>query len=252
MPRLALVVPSFNEQDRLDTDAFLSWIQAHPDDELVFVDDGSTDDTLDVLRDLEAAAGGGVRVVALEHNGGKAEAVRRGVRDALARQPDFFGYWDADLSTPLEEADVLLGLLDRHPDVLLAMGSRVKLLGREIHRSALRHYVGRVFATCASLTLDLAVYDTQCGAKIARSTSATRWVFRRPFLSRWLFDVEILARLGLLARRREALDLETSVLEHPLPVWRDVGGSKVGLLDFGTAAVDLLRIAVRYRCAAGR
>jgi glycosyltransferase involved in cell wall biosynthesis len=252
MPRLALVVPCFNERHRLDPEAFLAWIRAHPDDELVFVDDGSTDDSPEVLREIEAAADGRARVVALEANAGKAEAVRRGVEAALEREPDYFGYWDADLSTPLDQADALVDRLASKPDALLAMGSRVKLLGLDIRRRAWRHYLGRVFATLASMALDLAVYDTQCGAKVLRSTRWTRWAFGRPFLSRWLFDVEILARLGLLARRGDVPRLEVCVVEHALPVWRDVGGSKVGLLDYVVAAWDLLRIAVRYRCCAAR
>lgn len=249
MPRLALVVPCYNEQERLDEAAFLAWLRAHPDDELLFVDDGSTDGTLERLRGIQSGAERGATVLSSERNRGKAEAVRRGVRAALAGEPTYVGYWDADLSTPLEEADRLVALLEERPGLLVAMGSRVKLLGRDIQRRALRHYVGRVFATCASLVLDLAVYDTQCGAKVVRSTPATRWAFRRPFLSRWLFDVEFLARLGLLARRGGRFRLEDAVVEHALPAWRDVAGSKLRPRDAVVAAFDLARIAARYRCA---
>src|SRR5215471_4433212 len=70
------------------------------------------------------------------------------------------GFWDADLAAPLDAIRDILGTFDRHPQVELVMGSRVKLLGRSIERSAARHYLGRVFATLALNVLDLSVYDT--------------------------------------------------------------------------------------------
>ena len=130
---------------------------------------------------------------------------------------------------------------------MVVMGSRVKLLGRDIERKTMRHYLGRVFATCASMVLSLPVYDTQCGAKLFRNTRGTRWAFRAPFLSRWLFDVELLARLGLLGRRRPAYDTHRCVYEKPLPEWRDVAGSKIKLRDWVKAAWELARIGCRYR-----
>lgn len=248
MPRLALAVPCFNEERRLDADAFTAYARAHPDIELILIDDGSTDGTLRVLHGIAEAAGSGVTVLPLRHNHGKAEAVRRGLEAAFALNPTWFGYWDADLSTPLEEVEAFRHVLESNPSLWVVLGSRVKLLGRDIQRKALRHYTGRIFATCASLVLDLPVYDTQCGAKLFRSSPATRWLFRRPFFSRWLFDVEILARLGLFGRRQAA----ERVHEHPLPVWRHVAGSKLRLWDFVAAAFDLVRVHVRYRCGVRR
>jgi len=189
-------------------------------------------------------------VLLLEENGGKAAAVRQGVLHAMRGNPETFGFWDADLSTPLEEIEPFTRLLEERSNLQLVMGSRVKLLGRAIERQALRHYLGRVFATCASIVLALPVYDTQCGAKLFRNTRGTRWAFRSPFLSRWLFDVELLARLGLLGKRRKAYDTHTCVYEKPLPVWRDVAGSKLRLRDWVKAIGELARIAWRYRLCA--
>lgn len=247
MPRHVIVVPCFNEERRLKTDEFLAYAAAHDEVRLLFVDDGSTDGTRRMLEGMQARANGRIEVLILEKNGGKAEAVRQGVLHAGRAEPTSFGFWDADLSTPLDEILAFVALLEGRPELRAVMGSRVKLLGREIERKTMRHYLGRVFATCASMVLGLPVYDTQCGAKLFRNTRGTRWAFRAPFLSRWLFDVELLARLGLLGRRRPAYDTHRCVYEKPLHAWRDVAGSKIKLTDWLKAAWELARIGCRYR-----
>ena len=97
---------------------------------LVFVNDGSRDRTLDVLRQIQSAAGERVDIVHLEQNGGKAEAVRRGMLAALATDTDLLGYWDADLATPLDACWDFVDKLRERPALDMVMGSRVLLLGR--------------------------------------------------------------------------------------------------------------------------
>src|SRR6185437_8820913 len=172
MKQVALVVPCFNEEERLDPAAFVAARVEGVALELVFVDDGSTDGTRGVLEALRARHPDRVRVVAQPVNGGKAEAVRRGVLDAFERRPDAVGFWDADLATPLSELPLLVQVLQERPEVEIVFGSRVKLMGRRIERRPWRHYLGRIFATAASVALTLPVYDTQCGAKLFRATPA--------------------------------------------------------------------------------
>src|SRR5690606_40316561 len=108
-----------------------------------------------------------------------------------------------------------------------------------IRRSELRHYLGRVFATAASVTLGLAVYDTQCGAKVLRGGEVARSALAEPFLSRWLFDVELIARL------RDAAGVQ-ALREEPIPEWADASGSSLRLRDFLKAPWELGRIWGRY------
>jgi glycosyltransferase involved in cell wall biosynthesis len=246
----AIVVPCFNEEHRLDARAFSAYAREHEALRFVFVDDGSTDRTLDRLLAMAETAEGRIDVLPLHGNRGKAEAVRRGVLEALEAKPAFFGYWDADLATPLPAIEDFLQVLADRPLVRLVMGARVKLLGRDIRRRSRRHYAGRVFATFASRALDLAVYDTQCGAKVFRSLPETRVLFEEPFLTRWLFDVEILARMR--GMETPELPLEEAVVELPLLAWHDVAGSKLRLRDFVRAAGDLARIRRHYGRGARR
>jgi dolichyl-phosphate beta-glucosyltransferase len=182
----------------------------------------------------------------MQRNAGKAEAVRTGLLRALTDKARFIGYWDADLATPLEAIDDLLGVLGAHPRVDIVIGARVKLLGRRIERQPHRHYLGRVFATCASLVLDLPVYDTQCGAKLFRVTPDLSRVLAEPFISRWIFDVELLARfLRLDPTNQERA--RGMIYEFPLNYWQDVPGSKVRPKDYCRAIQELAAIHGKYR-----
>lgn len=241
---LALVVPAYNEASRLDDAAFLAFLASAPGATIVFVDDGSTDDTGARLAALRAAAPPGrVDVVMLPRNGGKAEAVRAGLLHAIGSGAGYVGFADADLSAPLAELTALQAELERFPDAWAALGSRVKLLGRTIERSERRHYLGRVFATCASIALDLPVYDTQCGLKLFRNVPAMASALRDPFTSRWIFDVELIARIA----REAGADVAHRIREVPLESWHERGSSRLRLRDFIRAPLELLHIRRAYR-----
>ena len=131
------------------------------------------------------------------------------------------------------------------PNLEMLFGSRVRLLGRHIHRKAVRHYLGRVFASVVSIMLRLPVYDTQCGAKLFRVTPELPQILAEPFLSRWVFDVEILAR-SIALHHGDVEYVAQSVYEFPLLRWEDVSGSKVHPGDFLKAFLDVVRIYRRY------
>jgi glycosyltransferase involved in cell wall biosynthesis len=246
MSRVCLVVPCYNEAQRLNVAAFREFLAASHDVRLIFVDDGSRDATHQVLEAVRVGYDDKVDLLRCEKNSGKAEAVRLGILRALDQfQPELVGFWDADLATPLNAVERLRGVLEAHAEFDMIFGARVKLLGRHVERLAIRHYLGRIFATLVSNLLGMAIYDTQCGAKLFRVKPFTRQILAQPFLSKWVFDVEIIARYLALVNR-DPKQLEKVIYEYPLETWTDVAGSKIHSGDFFVALWDLLKIYRRY------
>jgi glycosyltransferase involved in cell wall biosynthesis len=239
MREAVLIVPCFNESARLREAEFLA-LARDARLSLLFVDDGSTDRTAERLEALVGQSDGRAMLCRLARNSGKAEAVRQGLLCAIGEGATIVGYTDADLSTPAGELARLVNEIRSRP-VQVLMGSRVRLLGSEITRRPVRHYLGRIFATGASLALGLAAYDTQCGAKLFRVTPILRAALERPFTSRWAFDVELLGRL--LPRDGRPGYAAEDFVEVPLLRWSDVKGSKLDAFAAARAGLDLVRIA---------
>ncbi len=247
MSQCTIVLPCYNEAARLDIRGLRSFARKYPSVRFLFVNDGSSDGTLAVLQRFCGSAPERFDLLDLPRNAGKAEAVRQGILQAMAGGPDFVGYWDADLATPLRVIPEMCKLLERNPHLEIVLGSRVRLLGRRIRRRLLRHYLGRLFASAASLVLGLPVYDTQCGAKLFRVTPKVASLFAAPFRTGWIFDVELLARFLAGRSPAERHAAVRAMYEFILPEWRDVAGSKVKALDFFKAAFELFTIARVYR-----
>ena len=232
--KICLIIPCYNEEARLDMDRFAAGPASCS---FLFVNDGSTDRTAQVIR---ARPDQRIFLLDLPRNSGKAEAVRAGMLHAYRTPPlsesAWVGYWDADLATPLSEAESFLRycrLLEERVDSV--WGSRVYRLGSSIQRSFLRHLAGRLFTTAAGFLLGLRSYDSQCGAKIFRRETVVT-AFSEEFISRWLFDVELLMRLKHL-----------HIVEYPLRYWRDIPGSKLRIVAMAPGVIsDLLRIRRRY------
>lgn len=245
MSNIWIVVPCYNEAKRLPRDSFLSFIGNAPEVNVCFVNDGSTDSTLDVINAIRyEAPEGRVDVIEQPRNLGKAEAVRKGMMHcADKREAQYLGYWDADLATGLDEVLAMAGKLDRHGELVMITGCRIKRLGVHIDRHGMRHLIGRSFATAASWVLGLPVYDTQCGAKLLR-VDISRDIFNSPFISGWIFDVEVFARVRDIIGADECLE---RIFEMPLHKWIDVEGSKIRLHHWFRAPLDLLKIYFSYR-----
>lgn len=237
-----LIIPCFNEADRLPANAFVDYVHAHPDVRFCFVDDGSTDQTRALLNQTVTRNPGNLEALILPKNQGKAGAVRAGMLHIANRDCTHIGFLDADLATPLNAIADFQNILSQQPALELLMGSRVKIFGTQIERDGFRHYAGRVIATFISTILQLGMYDTQCGAKFFRR-DVVSGLFSEPFLSPWLFDVEILARL---IRQHGRDGLTGRVAEMPLKQWLERGGSKVKLSYFFKLWYELYRIHQKY------
>jgi len=226
---VAIVVPCFNEEKRLPLNKFKDFSKKNPHITFCFVNDGSKDNTAKIIKDAD------LMLLDLAQNVGKAEAVRAGVTKMAQEGYDWIGFWDADLATPLEEIPHFLAKAEGSNFELIT-GARILRMGTFIKRKIHRHYLGRIFATLVSLSLDLPVYDTQCGAKLF-SNNLAKDLFKTPFRSKWFFDVELLFRL-----KDKSL-----VYEYPLNQWVDVAGSKLKLWDFIKVPYELFKINRYYK-----
>jgi glycosyltransferase involved in cell wall biosynthesis len=247
MSKTAIIVPCYNEADRIKQGEFLDYCRQNPHVVFLFVNDGSTDGTGNILDRLAQTNPRQIITINLQSNNGKGEAVRLGILEAIPGDFDFVGYWDADLATPLDHIKTFIDLLKESPRRDIVMGARIQMLGRSICRKTARHYIGRLFATAVSVMLGLPVYDTQCGAKIFRNSPFLLELFREQFLTKWIFDVEILARYLTTSNSGLQKIMTEKIIEYPLQSWTDVPGSKIKLTDFTGSILALSRIWLYYR-----
>lgn len=245
IPNTCIVVPCYNEENKLintrsEYDLFL---KQHDDILLCFVDDGSTDNTLDYLKNLKEHFDSSVEIISCERNMGKAEAVRKGVLFCNNKfDHEKIGFLDADLATSFDECLRLISYLDSNKEKSFVFASRISKVGAEIKNKAHRFLFGRIIASLISRMLDLEVYDTQCGCKIFTKEVVVQ-LFEEKFISKWLFDVELFFRLIHFYGKEEAI---SKMKELPLKLWVDKGDSKVKFSYFFRLWIDLFRIKRRY------
>jgi glycosyltransferase involved in cell wall biosynthesis len=239
--RTTIVLPCYNEAKRLPVEAVRDYLKLAPPAHLLFIDDGSTDATRQLLLALRAEFPTACSIAALVANCGKAEAVRRGLQLAMDGAAAAVGYWDADLATPLTEIPEFMAVLARRPDVDAVLGSRRRMLGRRVERQPLRALASACSRRVIAGALRAGVYDSQCGAKLFRVTNCLRRTLAWPFSSRWLFDVELLLRM-----QRFADSGAGRWYEQPLEHWRERPGSKLRAGDYGRSLIDLRRLARTY------
>jgi len=229
---LSVVIPAYNEEARIGptVEATRAYLAARGGDwELLIVDDGSSDRTVDVAL---AAAGGDarVRVLAQPRNRGKGAAVRAGMLAAAHARVLFS---DADLATPIEELAKLEARLDGGADVAIASRALPDSDIRTRQHPA-REMMGRTFNVIVRVLVLGGIHDTQCGFKLF-SRAAARDLFARATIDGFAFDVEVL----WLARGRWRVE------EVPV-TWRHVEESKVSPgTDATRMLLDLLRLRIR-------
>jgi len=229
--RIALVVPCFNEERRFPISYWREIICLENEIVWIFVDDGSVDATFGIIQEM--VLGTTAQVRRTSKNGGKANAIRLGLLDALKETPDVevLGYLDSDGA--FSKVDILrmvkIALDEFFPNSESRMdaviSSRVALSGRAIHRKRSRHYLGRVVATFLTWDWENAPYDTQSGFKLFRNSEFFRAALATSFRSRWFVDIELLTRIGIENKGH------LNIWEEPLNYWSDVEGSKISWRD---------------------
>jgi dolichyl-phosphate beta-glucosyltransferase len=132
--------------------------------------------------------------------------------------------------------------MNQKEEYQMAFGSRVKRIGARVERNAARHYPSRVLATLIGMSLKLPVYDTQCGAKLMKAGIIPE-IFNAPFISKWLFDVEIFARIIRIFGLNSSLHI---MIEVPLRQWIDTPGSKIRPTYLLNAPLELFKIHKTY------
>jgi CheY-like chemotaxis protein len=240
---VGVVIPCYNEEKRLASDEFKQFVNSNLGYHLCFVNDGSKDNTLDVLYELKKGNEGRISIYNCQQNGGKAEAVRLGMLHlAKQRQFDYIGFLDADLSTNFEDFDALVDAI-KDSNFKIVSGSRITRMGANIAKESARAIISKTINLIIRKTLGMNFKDTQCGAKIM-TKDVVETTFQTKFLTKWLFDVEIFMRM----RNIHGLETAKSLLcEKPLDRWIHMDGSKLSFKDSFKILGQIGQIAVHYR-----
>lgn len=243
--KTGIIIPCYNEEKRLDQKAFVQFISENPTYHLCFVNDGSKDNTLEVLQIMRNEAPNGISIVDVKKNVGKASAVRAGVRYLYNRKEiAHIGFIDADLSTDFKDFKDLVNTLRSNENLSVVFGSR-NSGGKGIKRDLFRNLMSKVVKTFILFIIGMPIRDTQCGAKVF-SRSIVPVVYGKAFMSRWLFDVEIFLRLKNFLGKKSVMK---HISEQPLMRWVHVDDSKLGMKDSLLIPVKLFHIWLSYNVA---
>jgi len=237
-PRLSIVIPAYNESARIGQtlERVLACVDRQGwDAEVLVVDDGSEDRTVEIVRGwMERSTR--LRLVRNVGNRGKGYSVRNGLLQAAG---EVVMFTDADLSAPMEEAERLLAAIQEGADV--AIGSRWMDRTRQtIHQPLYRRFFGRCFNWVTRTVMGLPFKDTQCGFK-AFTRAAAQVIFRLQRIERWGFDPEIL----FIARK-----LGYTIREVPV-TWGHDERSRMSYLRDGLKMLEEMA-AIRGNSLAGR
>lgn len=240
--KTGIIIPCYNEAKRIDQQAFIDFAITHEDYHLCFVNDGSTDNTNDVLEKMQWKSPYNISVVDIKKNAGKAAAVRSGSQ-YMYGVPGItsIGFMDADLSTDFRDFKDLVKTLHREEKIMV-FGSRNTGKKSGIERDFVRGLISKFVKQFILLILGLPIRDTQCGAKVFKK-EVVPMIYAQQFVSRWLFDVEIFLRLK---RNFGKQNLMQNIFEQPLMRWVHVDDSKLGVKDSIKIPFNLAQIWMSY------
>lgn len=250
---IGLVIPVYNEASRLDL-TYLSEIAKIPELFLLFVDDGSTDSSSDLLiSNFEKFSN--VEILKLDLNSGKSEAVRQGwLFFNRSEHREILAFLDCDGAFSLKDIlrciakarEILRSQESANKDSQLVgfealWTSRLNIAGRSIERSRKRHVAGRIFTKIIGLVFKKLPWDTQSGLKFFINDKNFQSTIEERFITRWLFEIEILLRF-------ENLNLRPYLIwEEVLDQWKDVGGSKIKASHTFLIFIQFLRLIRQHK-----
>ncbi|MCH3885204.1 response regulator [Tenacibaculum aquimarinum] len=240
---VGVVIPCYNEEERLLSKEFTDFIVKNSGYHLCFVNDGSKDNTLEVLNNLRKGREDFITVYDCEKNGGKAEAVRQGMLFMAKKEDlDYIGFLDADLSTDLTDFDDLVSTIE-NSNYKIVSGSRISRMGANITKESARKIISLTINFIIRKILKMDFKDTQCGAKIFHK-DVIEISFADKFVTQWIFDVEIFRRITLHFGLKKAKEI---LCEQPLKRWIHADGSKLSMKDSVKIVGQLGQIAWFYR-----
>lgn len=239
----AIIVPCYNEEQRFPYHSFLLFAKTNPAVLLCFVNDGSKDKTLAVLKGIQKECPNNICVFDCKKNGGKAEAVRQGMIYIYQHfDVIMLGFLDADLATTPQEWLQMAKYKEQHEQFGAIVGSRIQRLGATINRDDSRSLFSSIIKRFIRIILKTPFQDTQCGAKIFER-NLVPFLFTQPFMTPWLFDVEIFLRLQ---KKFGKTTLQKGVLEFPLMNWTEVGDSRLKLKHTIKIPMQLIKLHFQY------
>jgi glycosyltransferase involved in cell wall biosynthesis len=242
MSEFLLVIPCFNEGKRFPIHYWKDLISSHPNIFWLFIDDGSTDNTFELLLNLSHLFGN-CKTISLPQNIGKGNAIREGFIFGLKEigHYKYAAYLDCDgafdrhnVSNFLTNYEVELEFNPRKYDLII--GSRIAMAGYEIQRDFFRHLISRILITIVCWGWDKAPYDTQSGFKIFKASDLFFTSIKDEFVTRWFFDIELMLRLI----NRSNGDFRMK--EIPVVRWKDIRGSHINAKNFPTVFLEIIRI----------
>jgi glycosyltransferase involved in cell wall biosynthesis len=229
-----MVVPCFNEEKRIKLN-YWNDLTDIPNVRWIFVNDGSTDGTKNVLYKITNAT-----IIDINKNVGKAESIRKGITETYKKNSGesfWVGYLDADSAFEIEDIRKVIELVYSKSSAYDSYwGSRVALAGRKITRNNFRHILSRILITIFGYKMRDLPYDPQTGFKIFKFNNQQMEIFEKRFETKWFVDLEILIRYQVLEKQI------MKIWEEPVNTWKDVDGSNIRGFELITVVKDLIKI----------
>ena len=228
-PSTCIIVPVYNEYKRLNIHAYNSFLHSNDNISIVFVNDASTDKTIELLQNIQNTFPSKVKILSLASHSGKAEAIRAGMLSSIEKkQSEYYGFIDADLAVPLE--DMLIFAKRLYINKLsMALGIRTESNKLNIYRTTIRKFLGNVFRLYLHNVLNFNISDSQCGAKVF-TPELIPVLYKDRFKTRWLADIELLIRYGHYFKIERRV-IHDHIAQIPVSRFSDIANSKFNIRE---------------------